>query len=99
MKIQGEDGASAGHAGLIDMMNDIFAPGKEHTTEQKQYDERVGRRPVGNSGEPLDFNGNSISLVVPPDGESSQAEPAAREAQSSSQATGGQRRHRKAKSK
>ena len=99
MKIQGEDGASAGHAGLMDMMNDIFAPGKEHTTEQKQYDERVGRRPVGNSGGPLDFNGNSIALVVPPEGAPEQAEPAANDTQSTTKATGGQRRHRQAKSK
>lgn len=66
MKIQGEDAASAGHAGMLDIMNDIFAPGKEHTTEQKQYDERVGRRVTTDSGEPLDFGDNRINIVVRP---------------------------------
>lgn len=66
MKIQGEDGASAGHAGLIDALHDVFAPGKEHMKEQKQYDERVGRKVTTNSGKPLDFGENSIDLVVEP---------------------------------
>ena len=66
MKMQGDSTTGAGHAGLVDALNDIFAPGKEHQKEQKQYDERVGRQPSKKSGSPLDFKDNAISLVVDP---------------------------------
>jgi hypothetical protein len=90
MKMQGEDGASAGHAGLIDMMNDIFAPGKEYTKEQKQYDERVGRKATTNSGKPLDFGENKINIVV-----SEQAEVAGSPAGEVSTSVRADRPHRK----
>ncbi len=64
MRLQGDNKTGAGHAGLMDMLNDIFAPGKEHSKEQQQYDERVGRRATSISGKPLDFSSNKIELVV-----------------------------------
>jgi hypothetical protein len=65
MRLQGDSKTGAGHAGLMDMLNDIFAPGKEHSKEQQQYDERVGRRETKVSGKPLDFGSNQIAIVVP----------------------------------
>jgi len=65
MRLQGDSKTGAGHAGLMDMLNDIFAPGKEHSKEQQQYDERVGRRESKISGKPLDFGSNQIAIVVP----------------------------------
>ncbi len=64
MKLQGDSKTGAGHAGLMDMLNDIFAPGKEHSKEQQQYDERVGRRESKIAGKPLDFGSNKIAIVV-----------------------------------
>lgn len=71
MRLQGDSKTGAGHAGLMDMLNDIFAPGKEHTKEQQQYDERVGRRETKIAGKPLDFGSNQIAIVVPDPAESS----------------------------
>lgn len=77
MKMQGDSTTGAGHAGLVDALNEIFAPGKEHQKEQKQYDERVGRQPSKKSGSPLDFKDNAITLVVDPaKATDSQSEPA-----------------------
>lgn len=74
MKMQGDSTTGAGHAGLIDALNEVFAPGKEHMKEQQQYDEKVGRRPSKKSGSPLDFNGNAITLAVDPSKEEAKAE-------------------------
>lgn len=71
MRLQGDSKTGAGHAGLMDMLNDIFAPGKEHQKEQQQYDERVGRRETKVAGEPLDFGSNEIAIVVPDPSEAS----------------------------
>lgn len=64
MNLRGEDAPSAGHAGLIDALAEVFSPSKSHTTEQQQYDESVGRRPTTDSGRPLDFQDNKIHIVV-----------------------------------
>jgi len=76
MRLQGDSKTGAGHAGLMDMLNDIFAPGKEHQKEQQQYDERVGRRESKISGKPLDFGSNQIAIVVPDQAASSAEVPA-----------------------
>lgn len=64
MRIRGEGAPSAGNAGLVDALAEIFSPSKQHTAEQQQYDSRVGRREQTNSGRPLDFNSNKIDIVV-----------------------------------
>lgn len=64
MRIRGEDAPSAGHAGLIGGLAEIFSPSKAHTNEQMQYDKQVGRREQTNSGKPLDFGSNKIDIVV-----------------------------------
>ncbi len=64
MRIRGEGAPSAGNAGLVDALSEIFSPSKKHTTEQQQYDARVGRREQTTSGSPLDFTSNKIDIVV-----------------------------------
>lgn len=64
MRIRGEGAPSAGNAGLVDALSEIFSPSKKHVTEQQQYDERVGRREQTSSGRPLDFGNNKIDIVV-----------------------------------
>lgn len=75
MRIRGEGAPSAGNAGLVDALSEIFSPSKKHSTEQQQYDSRVGRREQTSSGRPLNFADNTIDIVVakppeePPAGE------------------------------
>ncbi|HAM23604.1 MAG TPA: hypothetical protein DCQ04_15350 [Actinobacteria bacterium] len=64
MRIRGEGAPSAGNGGLVDALSEIFSPSKKHSTEQQQYDSRVGRREQTSSGRPLDFESNTIDIVV-----------------------------------
>ncbi len=64
MRIRGEGAPSAGNAGLLGGLAEIFSPSKQHMNEQQQYDERVGRRVQTSSGKPLDFNSNNINIVI-----------------------------------
>ena len=62
MKIQGENPSVGGHAGMLDVLGEIFAPAKQHTIEQQRYEKETKK---DQKTEELNFKENKITLTIP----------------------------------
>lgn len=64
MAIRGPDAPSAGNAGIIGGLAEVFNPAARHSAQAAQYDRHVGRRTLAAGGQPLNFADNTITLSV-----------------------------------